>query len=693
MSELDQRAVASTAGVVVQAGGDATVTVGRAARRVAWPVRVGVPPVLANHYQERQAHGLLTEALASGRTAVVVGAVRGTGVVVSGLGGVGKSQLAARHAWSVWSDEGVDVAVWVSALSRDAVLTAYAQAAAQVLVDRDPPIANLSPEEVAETFRAWLAATSRRWLVVLDDVQDPADVRGLEPSVGAGGQVIMTSRLRGSALTRGAHRVIELGVFTEEEALDYFTGALGGHEGVGHAQLRTLAEQFGRLPLALGQAAAFIADQPLLTVADYQAMLTDRHRTLAELTPPEGSLPEHQMTVAATWSLSIERADRPDDPARPAGAGLARLLLEIASLLDPNGTPLAVFTSRPVLDHLTIRASREVRTDDVRDGLTRLHRLTLLTLDAAQQARTVAVHALVQRAVRDSIPADALHDLARTTADALCATWPEIDSTHIRWTRGLGSSTDLGVALRSCADTLRSHADSALWTPGPHVLLDRVGKSLNDTNQVGTALDHWRTLHQQAHTRLGPDHPDTLTARHNLTFWRCEAIDRQSGPEFRTSLADRLRVLGPRHPLTISHNRGFLWPSSSEASGPAGAVEEFTMLLADRLRISGPDHPHTLTARNNLARWQGEAGDPKRAVTELNALLPDYLRLLGPDHPETLSTRHNLAHWRGHAGHPARALEEFEVLLSDCTRILGPDHSHTLCIPDNIARWRPLGRT
>jgi hypothetical protein len=52
---------------------------------------------------------------------------------------------------------------------------------------------------------------------------------------------------------------------------------------------------------------------------------------------------------------------------------------------------------------------------------------------------------------------------------------------------------------------------------------------------------------------LGPDHPDTLTTRNNLAYWRGEAGD---------------------------------------ASGAAAATEQ---LLADSLRVLGPDHPHTLT--------------------------------------------------------------------------------------------------
>ncbi|MEV1115538.1 NB-ARC domain-containing protein [Actinosynnema sp. NPDC049800] len=184
--------------------------------RVVWPVRVGVPHAPAVHYQQRRAHADMVETLATGRSVVLVGAGRRAGVVVSGMGGVGKTQLAAHHAWSVWADAELAVAVWVSALSRNAIVTAYAEAAARVLVEQDHRIADRSPDEAAERFREWLAGTSRRLLIVVDDVQDPADLRGLDPPPGPSGQVVVTSRQRDAAAGRGGHRGDRLDVFTPD---------------------------------------------------------------------------------------------------------------------------------------------------------------------------------------------------------------------------------------------------------------------------------------------------------------------------------------------------------------------------------------------------------------------------------------------------------------------------------------------
>jgi hypothetical protein len=61
-------------------------------------------------------------------------------------------------------------------------------------------------------------------------------------------------------------------------------------------------------------------------------------------------------------------------------------------------------------------------------------------------------------------------------------------------------------------------------------------------------------------------------------------------------------------------------------SDPAGAVAGFGDLLTDRIRVLGPDHPKTLTTRSNLARWRGRVGEITGAVAGFKDLLVDRAR-------------------------------------------------------------------
>jgi len=79
----------------VTAGRDVIVAgqVIHAIREPSWPVRVGIPPAVAHCYQARPQTQQLADAARYGQTAVLT-------QVLTGLGGVGKTQLAAAYARS-----------------------------------------------------------------------------------------------------------------------------------------------------------------------------------------------------------------------------------------------------------------------------------------------------------------------------------------------------------------------------------------------------------------------------------------------------------------------------------------------------------------------------------------------------------------------------------------------------------------
>ncbi|MFI9810225.1 tetratricopeptide repeat protein, partial [Streptomyces sp. NPDC052301] len=633
---------------------------------VSWPHLVGRIPRQADYFQDRGAVGALDAAVAEAGTAVLC-------QVLTGSGGVGKTQLAAHHARTAWQAGRLDLLVWVTAASREAIIAAYAAAGTAVLgADRD------RPEQAAEEFYTWLQPKPppigredprRRWMVVLDDLTDPADLLNLwPPTDNPLGQTLVTTRRRDPVLTSDSRHRVDVGLFTEVEADAYLTAALAAHGRTDPPEhIHALARGLGRLPLALAQAAAFLnnarfneadpkagflpIDCPRscldpCTRADcvtYRKQLADRARTLDDVLPEPGTLPDDQAaTVAAACSLSIDRANT----LRPVG--LARPMLQLTAMLDPNGIPITILTSPPALTHLSEQRTTPdtrhqdqvpVTAGDAVDALRALHLLSLLDPTTGPGStvthQTVRVHNLIQRAVRDPLPADRYDQLARTAADALTAAWPDVPR-----------DTSLEQSLRANAAALTYHAADVLWRPDSHQVLYRTGTSLGETGQLTAAVNHFRHLTEDAHHRLGPYHPDTLAARGHLARWRGAAGD------------------------------------------PVAAAAATEQLLRDRLRVLGPDHPDTLTARANLARWRGAAGDPGGAATETEQLLDDLVRVLGPDHPNTLNAINNLAYWRGTAGDPGGAATAFSQLLRDRLRVLGPDHPDTLTARANLARWR-----
>ena len=597
------------------------------------------------------------------------------------MGGVGKTQLAAvcaRHAWQ----EGAGLVVWVNAASRDAVVAAYADAALALGLtgaDRE------APERSAQAFLAWAeTTTSCWWLVVLDDVQQPGDMNGLWPPAAesaCAGQVLVTTRLHEAALAAVSGRTVKVPVFTTVEARAYLQAQLD--DGTLAEEADALGRALGMLPLALAQAAAYIRNADI-AIGRYLDLLATRQ--LHEAVPEPGHLTDdHQRIVTTTWELSIDQANQ----ARPAG--LARPLLQLASVLDPAGIPQQALSSPPAIAHLASAlatvdsdpGAAAVDEEMVDEALRVLHRYSLIDHDRGATYREVRVHQLVQRVTRENLTTPRqgptpLAVLARAAADALAAAWPEVERDQ------------LGPALRANTVALQQAAGSALWDQdeGGHVVLFQSVISLRETGQVTAAWDACTDLYRTALHHLGPDHPDTFAARGNLAHWRGEAGDAAgAATAYEELLADQLRVLGPDHPYTLT-TRGNLAQWRGEAGDAAGAATAYEEVVADQLRVLGPDHLHTLVTRGNLAHWRGEAGDAAGAATAFKELLADQLRVFGPDHLHTLITRDNLALWRGGAGDAAGAATAYEELLADQLRVLGPDHPQTLITRNNLASWR-----
>jgi hypothetical protein len=385
-----------------------------AARRDRAPSVIGSIPAQANAYQHRAEGRILEAALAASGAVVLTAETR----VLTGLGGVGKTQLAAAYARRAVRDRSVDQLIWISATSREAILAAYAEAVSSAIGES----AAGSAEQAAERFLAWLESTDERWLVVLDDLQLPEDLARLWPPQSPIGRTIVTTRWRDAVFESHGRRLVEVGMFAPDEAARYLTTALADHSDLGD-DVDGVAEALGYLPLALSHAAAYMINGDV-RCSYYRQLFTERRKGVLELFADETGIPDdYRKTIATTWLLSIEAADR------LAPAGLAKPLLQLASVLDPNGVVDAVFTTAAARDWLAgqrVGPGRvEVTEDDARQGLRCLRRLSL----AAVEHGMVRVHALVQRATLDGLGEAELrvHAAAARALDEACTTIEEAD--------------------------------------------------------------------------------------------------------------------------------------------------------------------------------------------------------------------------------------------------------------------------
>ena len=508
---------------------------------------------------------------------------------------------AAR--WTCWSG-------WARA-SRDAILSGYAAALAD-LGAADPDDDLLA---AAQRFLAWLSRTERRWLVVLDDLADPADLDGLWP-FGTDGRVVVTARQENS-LDGPNRRVVQVGSFTMREALAYLTARLSTDPGQ-RTEALDLATDLDRQPLALAHATAALICTGA-SCRDYRGWFHDRRRRLA---PPAADTEPGPIDV--TWSLAMDLADQ------IAPAGLARPMLALAALLDPAGIPGVVFTSQAACGYMTGHPAMPGDPAQAREAVHNLARAGLVTINPASTTRTVQVHPLIQALTRKVIPAAEFERAARSAADALQQAWPAADV-----------PPRLAQALRDCTARLRDCTGDLLWTPEAHPVLLRAGESLSDGESAArpppTGWPCWTPRPGCSARRM----PRRCAAG---TAWPARTRPRTgwTTPSACTSAPwpNAQRALGNDHPDTLA-SCAHLGRVYAAAGRHGEALPMYERVVADREWVLGARHPETLAARGDLAAAYLAAGRPGQALPVYEQTLADLDRALGPGAP-------------GHAQRPGR---------------------------------------
>jgi tetratricopeptide (TPR) repeat protein len=618
----------------------------RAQRPAVGRTRFNLPAVAASFAGRRQELDELDAALARCDHAIITQAI-------CGLGGVGKSQLAARYVQKC--TDAYDVVAWIRA--EDGGVADLARFAAKL----GQPVDGLPPGEAAQLALDWLSDSAERWLLVLDNVASAEQLDALRPWSGSG-RVLVTSRDR--ALDQFGP-VLTLDVFDEDTATRYLTSRAARPAET--AAARKLARALGCLPLALAHAGAYC--QSGTSFADYHALLEGLPVRDFFDSNPELS---YAQTVASTWKVSI-------DAARGV-APLAGDVLEMAAHLAPDAIPKSLFGV--IIEPDTARERKRLA-----DAINALARFSLVTVDDD----TVGVHRLLQKVVRDDVAGRDNRVAALRARDAVAAAFP--------------SDVDLPACWPLCERLVPHVLALADSVPVPGNSATQLVDLLNETwwylTYVGAHRRQRLALAQRAfaHSQGLPDAEHFIVLRTRnivaLSDYRSDSGGDAESPValFEVLITDAEGILGPEHPFTLGV-RGNLGLVYRDAGRFEDALAVFEPLLAGYERILGSDHLGTLLTRGNLAKAYQDAGRIDEALTILEPLLADRERILGPKHPNTLDTRDMLAGAHQDAGRIDQALTILEPLLADRERILGAKHADTLATRASLAgAYDAAGRT
>ena len=499
-------------------------------------------------------------------------------VVLTGIWGAGKTQLAATYARARLADSWRLIA-WINARNSETLLAGLAAVAEAAGLSAGG--SRQGPADAGQAVRDWLEADGSFRLLVFDDVEDPGLLQPFVPAAGEARVLITSAREPIAELGTS----VPVGVFSAEEALALLDGRTGLADEDGAL---AVAVQLGYLPLALDQAAGMIAKQRI-GYATYLAKL----RAL--------SAEDH-----------LVREDEEDEEPSPPGVAEAVLLaMEAASLADRLGVSIAVMELVAMLSPAVVHrdllhsagqagtllgGGRRVGASMVDQALERLNERSLLGFSL--DGRAVSVHRLAARVIR----------------------------------AGLARQGRLGPAGRAAAFAVEGSAALANH-PDHAAVMEMLGQVAALAENAGTAADdpggqlpamltRLRSLGLNHLVELGDTMPHAIAIGEPL-------------------IADLDRLLAPDDPDTV-RARNDLARAYRETGRVADAVPLVEQVLAARERLFGTDDPRTLASRNNLASAYRTTGRAADAIGLFEENLAACERLFGADHPRTRASRHSL---------------------------------------------------
>jgi tetratricopeptide (TPR) repeat protein len=623
----------------------------------------------------------LRDALTSGRTAAVTQAI-------SGLGGVGKTQLAVEYAYRHMAD--YSIVWWVRAEDQATLTGDYADLAQQLgLPEKDAA----DRPAAARAVRSWLEHNPG-WLLIFDNANHASECRDLMPR-GTAGHVIVTSR---DPMWSGIAERLRVGVMSRADAVAFLTKRTGQND----PAIDPLCEALGDLPLALEQAGAYI-ETAGISVGEYLARF-EKYST--ELLKQSGST-DYPHTVATTWRLAFERLETES----PAALDLLYLFAYLAP--DDIGRDLIAGGGEHFPPRLRELVANQVAFDA---AIAALRRYSLVEV----REGGFSIHRLVQAIIRGQLAdRNAETDWAGAVVRLVDSAF-QYDEDDLKTWAPAARLISHSVTAIDHGERLETGLEQTSR------LLNEVGLYLLDRDQLTEAGRLLRLALAIAEKVYGPDHPEVAISASNLGTILQGQGDLAGALEYtKRALEIDEKVYGQDHPNVAvrANNLGQILKAQGDL---AGAFKYTKRALEIDEKVYGPDHPNVAIRANNLGQIlqaqrdlagaleytkraleiDEKAYDPDHSAVAGNAsnlgwILRDQRdlagafkytkraleideKVYGPDHPAVARDANNLGKILKDQGDLAGAQTYMERALRIFETVYGPDHPNTKVVANNL---------
>ncbi len=579
-------------------------------------------------------------------------------VALTGLGGVGKTQLAVEfaHRYGRYFPGGV---FWLSFADAEAVSAQIAVCGGLHGLGLTPDFDDLPMNRQVELVqRAWRDPLPR--LLVFDNCEEESLLTRWRPAYG-GCRILITSRRARWDLALGV-TPLPLEVLARQESVSLLRRFC---ENIPQADAAEIAAELGDLPLALHLAGNFLYNyQSDVTPLVYLAQLRALREHFLEHPSLQGwgvgySPTGHETHVALTLSFSANRLN-PDDETD----ALAQALLARAACFAPN-EPIPNHLLRAALPAAWFKNASPAAPLPVADALSRL--FTLGLIQESNDRAFVRLHHLLAAFV-NTLGAD-----AAAQSDVETAVLAEAQRLNKRRNPGPLRVWDIHLYHLTATAQARQDAQAAALSHTLGEYLQLSGKYAEAQPYFACALDIRCRV-------LGAAHPDTASTLHCLGAMLCEMKHLpEAQPYLQQALAAREQALGPDH-LDVAETLSVLGVGLLAAGKLPEAQPYLERALAIHRQQLGPDHTQTAVSLTHLGALYQARGNFTAARSYYQQAQAARERLFDTDFPRTATSLINLGILFKDMGNLADAAPLLEQALTIFELKLGFAHPYTAVI-------------
>jgi tetratricopeptide (TPR) repeat protein len=540
---------------------------------------------------------------------------------VTGLGGIGKTQLAVQyiHHYACRYPGGV---FWLNMEDKDNVQNEVALCGGVDGMDLEGFDKLTQPDQVKRVQAIWRENTPR--LLVFDNVEAPETAHEWIPKSG-GSRVLITSRCPSWPATMGIEPV-PLDTLPRPRSVELLLN--GRPEAQANEEEMAAADRIcdllGDLPLAIDLARAYLATyKDVVSICEYESELKAQpilsNPSLVDFVK-DPSPTRHIQNVGATFEMSYRKLandDRID--------ALAMKLFHMAGRFAPTSISRELLGMASGLD--------TEKVEDKRLEADAINRLVSVGLIKEEEDGRVLMHRLLREF--------ALHHLPPSMTEKECA---DAFETAIFGFATEVNRSGLPARLAREVEHLRHAAHRADECDTEHAgrLFNNLGSVLKAQGDLAGAKKYYERALEIDEKALGPDHPNVARDINNLgSVLKAQGDLAGAKKYYERALEIDEKALGPDHPNVARdiNNLGSVLKAQGDL---AGAKKYYERALAIDEKVYGPDHPNVATYLNNLGGVLLALRDKKGAREKGERALEIYRKFLGDDHPDTIRMKKNL---------------------------------------------------